>query len=244
VVALLIPFNLYANILSSSESSAESEYNSKNYPDALKHYLNAQIEDPSNINLKYNLANSYYKNKQFQEAEQLYMSIAQQADPPLNEKAFYNLGNTFYRAGKLQEAIASYEQALKLDPKDEDAKFNLEFVRNEIKKRMENQKQRQEQQQTQQNQKQDQSQDQKKDSKDQKEQQQQQAKAQPQASPTPGKDKKDEKNQAAGTPDKKQKMSKEDAERLLSSMKEERNKFNKNDKKVKVPRNYDVEKDW
>jgi tetratricopeptide (TPR) repeat protein len=61
----------------------------------------------------------------------------------------YNLGNSAYRQGRLEEAVELYKRALELDPDDRDAKFNLEFVRDEIRRRHEEAKNRQQQQQEQ-----------------------------------------------------------------------------------------------
>jgi Ca-activated chloride channel family protein len=55
-----------------------------------------------------------------------------------------------YRQGKLAEAVEYYKKALDLDPDDEDAKHNLEFVREEIKRRLNQEKQRQQEQKEQQ----------------------------------------------------------------------------------------------
>ena len=45
------------------------------------------------------------------------------------ERAVYNRGNSLARSGKLKEALKAYDEALKLDPGDEDAKFNRDLVR-------------------------------------------------------------------------------------------------------------------
>lgn len=45
---------------------------------------------------------------------------------------YYNLGNAYFRADSLAKAIISYERALRLDPTDEDARANLEFVKNKL----------------------------------------------------------------------------------------------------------------
>ncbi|MFH1993595.1 MAG: tetratricopeptide repeat protein, partial [Pseudomonadota bacterium] len=59
----------------------------------------------------------------------------------LKEKALYNRGNANYRMGKLQDAVTDYEAALKVDPDDEQAVQNLEFVKKmmEMKKNQQHQ---------------------------------------------------------------------------------------------------------
>jgi Ca-activated chloride channel family protein len=148
------------------------------------------------------MANSYYKMGQYEESQKLFESLTKSQDLKLAEKSFYNLGNTAYRQGRLKEAVEYYQEALKLDPTDEDVKFNLEFVRKEIKRRLEeNQKQQQQKkqqcnnpqqqdgQQDQQQQK-DQKQDQKQDGQKKQQEQQKAAvnptpSAAPAATPTP-----------------------------------------------------------
>ena len=41
---------------------------------------------------------------------------------------YYNVANCHYRKGELAASILNYERALRLDPTNEDIKFNLEFV--------------------------------------------------------------------------------------------------------------------
>lgn len=40
----------------------------------------------------------------------------------------YNLGNSLARAGRLDEALAAYDEALKLNPDDQDAKYNRQLI--------------------------------------------------------------------------------------------------------------------
>jgi tetratricopeptide (TPR) repeat protein len=42
--------------------------------------------------------------------------------------AQYDRGNTLYRLGRLEDARDAYRESLRLEPKDRDAKFNLELV--------------------------------------------------------------------------------------------------------------------
>lgn len=50
---------------------------------------------------------------------------------------YYNLGNACYKAGDYSRAILSYERALKADPSNVDARFNLEFVNSLIQDKIE-----------------------------------------------------------------------------------------------------------
>ncbi len=45
-----------------------------------------------------------------------------------NWQLFYNLGNAYFRADSLGKAILFYEKALKLNPDNEDIRFNLEYA--------------------------------------------------------------------------------------------------------------------
>jgi Ca-activated chloride channel family protein len=116
---------------------AEESYETEAYAEALEGFLDAQVERPEDIRLKYNIGSTQYRMRGFGEAEEAFWGAANAGDPELKQKAFYNLGNTAYRQGKLEDAVAHYKQALDLDPEDEDARFNLEFVREEIKRRLE-----------------------------------------------------------------------------------------------------------
>ncbi|MBO7332566.1 MAG: tetratricopeptide repeat protein [Alphaproteobacteria bacterium] len=66
---------------------------------------------------------------------------------------YYNLGNTQAYMGKYQEAIQSYEKALSENPENQDAQFNLNYLKEALKQKQ-NQEKNQKQQQNQQNQEQ------------------------------------------------------------------------------------------
>ena len=121
-------------------------------------------------------------------------------DRALQERALYNLGNTAYRLGEVdhtkaeplwQRAIKDYESAMVLDPKDEDAKFNLTFVAKkleELKKQQDQQKQDQSQNQQQQKQQAGQDPKQQEQPKPQQSQQQGQSQQPQESKAEPGKD--------------------------------------------------------
>lgn len=49
-----------------------------------------------------------------------------------SSELYYNLGNAYYRNGNVGQAIVAYERALKLDPTNSDARFNLKFVKSTL----------------------------------------------------------------------------------------------------------------
>ncbi len=63
------------------------------------------------------------------DAESLLESAAESGSEALAPLAHYNLGNARLAANDFQGAITAYQQALRLDPALEDAKFNLELAR-------------------------------------------------------------------------------------------------------------------
>jgi len=144
--AVAWPARANADSVFSKIRKAEKLYQEKQYDKALETYLDVQVERPEDPLLRYNVGNAHYQMRNYAEAEKAFLSVASSPDPVLAQKALYNLGNCAYRQGKLDQAVAYYQKALDLDPKDEDARYNLEFVREEIKRRLEEARNRQKEQ--------------------------------------------------------------------------------------------------
>ena len=178
---LLFALAVPAGVLASS-SSALKRYEAGKYESALREYKRLLMETPDDPRLHFNAGAAAFQVNDFEEARKQLNSALVTQDLPLQERAYYNLGNTEYRAGAeaqapekkqadWEQAIANYESALKLNPKDDDAKFNLELVKKKL-------EELQKQQQQQKDQQQQQSKDDQKEQKDQtkKDQQDQQSK--------------------------------------------------------------------
>jgi len=78
-------------------------------------------------------AASLYRDGKFKQA-------AAALKPLTAARDHYNRGNALARAGELKKALAAYDQALKLDPKMEDARFNRELVEKLLKQQQQKQK--------------------------------------------------------------------------------------------------------
>ncbi len=112
-------------------------YAAGRYDRALQGFIDLQVERPEDPALALNIGSSHYQMKDYAEAEKAFLAATLARDPGLRARALYNLGNTAYRQGRLEDAIGYYQATLDLAPDDQDAKFNLEFVRDEIRRRHE-----------------------------------------------------------------------------------------------------------
>ena len=230
-------------------------YEKEDFDQALNKYRDAQVNAPESPLLKYNIGDAQYKMNKYEEALKEYESSLNVDDALKQAESYYNMGNTQYRLNKLPEAIESYKKALELNPNDEDAKYNLEYVRQVLKdqaqKQQQNQQQQgqnqqqQQQQQGQQDQQQgDQQQDQQQQGQQDQQQQQDQEK-QEQEQQQSGDEQQDEQQQEQPQPQPgdEHKMSKEDADRLLQALKENEDDI-KNARKQKVSGSPSVIYDW
>jgi len=102
-------------------------YLRQKYEQALSFYQRAEVLEPDNLIIHYNLGNSYYRLGRYADAVSELSLATVNKNPKARAQAFYNLGNTFYRAGRLDQAIKAFTMALLANPKDRQAKENLEF---------------------------------------------------------------------------------------------------------------------
>jgi len=77
----------------------------------------------------YNQSVERYRKGDFAAAARGFAAAGDSTDQVLAETSLFNLGNTQVQLGKLDEAIKAYENALALDPKDQQARENLEYVK-------------------------------------------------------------------------------------------------------------------
>lgn len=162
---LIIIMLIFANLISFSQQerkyirSGNKSYLRKEYSNAELEYQKAIAEDTSSFAANYNLANSYYKQKKYDLAENKYKLLAENQEDKLSKsKVFHNLGNSQMKEGekllkegkaqdamkKMQESINSYKSALRNNPSDNETKFNLSIAK-EVLKQMQKQQQQQQQ---------------------------------------------------------------------------------------------------
>ncbi len=115
-----------AGFFTNADQDGLEAFNNKNYAKAEKLFRDENWK-----------AASYYRQGNYAEALRYYTSNN-------SVEGLYNQGNALAKSGKIKEAIAKYEEVLKIQPQHEDAKFNLEYL-----KQQQNQSSQQNQQQNQ-----------------------------------------------------------------------------------------------
>lgn len=114
----------------------------KQMPDAERVLTLASKRRPQDPLIHYDLGCAYLKQYKYREAHQAFSRALIHAQKSLRQDAWYNLGfAAFYlgiregQAERWYDSVEAFQQALLLDPKDEDARYNLEVVLREIRKR-------------------------------------------------------------------------------------------------------------
>ena len=136
------------SIVAASPATALKEFNSGSFTNALTEYerlLNEQTlkQKPEDPRLHFNAGTAAYRATNYSVAIQHFNAVLTAKDIRLQQSAYYNLGNTHFKLGqqaddldKLQEAweeaIKQFEHAVALDKTDENAAFNLVFVKQGI----------------------------------------------------------------------------------------------------------------
>jgi tetratricopeptide (TPR) repeat protein len=199
-----------------------TSYKNKKYKDSEIKYRKAIENSPDYLKAKYNLGNALYKQGQYEEAAKYYQEVANHAnvDKKIASAAWHNTGDVLLNNQKYRESMDAFKNAMILDPKSSQARYNYEYARQKL--------QQQKQQQQQQNQ--DQKQDQKQDKKQQKQEQKQ--------------DKKEDK-QKQQKQQQRQQQNKKDMERQLNALNQNEKKTTEKLKKDKQNGTKSkFEKDW
>ena len=82
---------------------------------------------PDSLQTIFDRANKAYQQKDYATADSLYQKILKSGYE--SPELYYNLGNVYFRRNDVAHARLYYEKALKLSPSDEDAKANIQFLK-------------------------------------------------------------------------------------------------------------------
>jgi len=247
----------FGDSLASKNNEGNKLYKEGKIDEALSKWQAAQIENPDNEKLHYNIGNGFHGRKKYGDAFNEYEKILDSKNSELKQKAYYNIGNTQYRMNELQEAIKSYEKSLEIDPEDEDAKYNIEFIKKKLEEKQKKENEKQENSQQKENKDQEQQSESSQAQEDQRKEEEAQQAVQKsekdkEKEAKENQEKQSQKEQSGNREDeerpsgeeKKGDMSKEDAVRLLDALKDDEKDTQRDLRNQPVEGRYRVDKDW
>lgn len=179
------------------------QYEKEKFSDSEILYRKAIDKNKGSADAIFNTGDALYRQKKYEDAgRQFTENHKMNEDKDKKSASLYNLGNSLLMANKLKESIEAYKSALRVKPDDREAKYNLAYAQDLLRKQEEQKQQQQQQNKNDQNKDQDKKDDQHKDQNNNNQQQDQN---------------KDQQQQQQNQQDQ-QAISKEDAERLLNAI--------------------------
>ncbi len=121
-------------------------YRNEKFDDAYRQFQQTLRDHPRTAaadKLQFDAGTAAYKLKEYGKALESFSQALLSPERPLQEQSHYNLGNTLYQRGESEKsddkketdwngALQHYEQALKLNPDNKEAKDNLEYVKRKL----------------------------------------------------------------------------------------------------------------
>jgi len=129
----------------SPDRQAHEAFDEARYEEALTLWTDAQVDDPTDRRLDYNLGQALFRLERYPEAEEAFLAATATDKTELAADAFYGAGNAAFQQGRYPDAMAHYEEALALRPDDEDASHNRDLAQRRYEELMEQAQQQQEQ---------------------------------------------------------------------------------------------------
>jgi tetratricopeptide (TPR) repeat protein len=141
LVVLLQGFTLFAQQEKSFVKKGNDLYKQQKYKEAEASYRKAVDKKNQNLEGNFNLGDALYKQKQFDKASEQFNKIAESTpNKMVSAGAYHNLGNTLLENQKLEESIEAYKKSLLNNPKDEETRYNLAYAQEKLKKQQQQNK--------------------------------------------------------------------------------------------------------
>lgn len=119
---------IYAASFREKMQEGNKFYKDEKYSEALESFEQASQKNLKDLRANFNKGDALYRTQEWDQASEEFQKSAGSNDSELSAKAYFNLGNSQFQKGAYADAVRSYQQSLKLNPADGDAKFNLDLA--------------------------------------------------------------------------------------------------------------------
>tara|TARA_Y100000589_G_scaffold289351_1_gene291450 strand:- start:205 stop:1083 length:879 start_codon:yes stop_codon:yes gene_type:complete len=146
-ILFLLTLGTFFSVIAQSERKmtrdGNTNYETGNFIDAEINYKKALEKNSDLLEAQFNLGDALVKQERFDEALESFEKVcASTEDLNLKANALHNKGNVLLSQQDLEGAIESYKDALRINPKDNETRYNYTYV----KKLLDEQQQQQQQQ--------------------------------------------------------------------------------------------------
>jgi len=270
-ILIVLFFGFSFSLMAQSERritrKGNSQYETGNFVDAEVNYKKAIEKNAGLIEAHFNLGDALVKQERYQEALESFDIVSNSTeDTRMRANALHNKGNIQLTQQDLEGALESYKDALRMNPKDNETRYNYVYVKDLLNQQKQEEEQNEENQdennedqegnqenkdkdkENSENQDQENSKDEnKEDKEDQGENENKEDESdqeQEDKGQTDGEDGEEEKNAEQSKP-KENKLSPEEAQRLLDALNQQEEKVqDKLKKKMIKGAKLKIEKDW
>ncbi|MEA1901674.1 MAG: VWA domain-containing protein [Thermodesulfobacteriota bacterium] len=137
-----------------ANENPEKLYQQGHYQKAEQAFIKKDMDHPKDVRNRYNRGCASFQNANYEGASAAFRSALKRTDDKqISFSSAYNLGNSLFKQGDFQGAAQAFKQAIKINPGDEDSKYNyglaLKTIEENQKKEKEKQQKNQEQDQNQ-----------------------------------------------------------------------------------------------
>ncbi|MDL1983282.1 MAG: VWA domain-containing protein [Deltaproteobacteria bacterium] len=137
-----------------ANENPEELYQQGHYQKAEQAFIKKDMDHPKDVRNRYNRGCASFQNANYEGASAAFRSALKRTDDKqITFRSAYNLGNSLFKHGDFQGAAQAFKQAIKINPGDEDSKYNyglaLKTIEENQKKEEEKQQENQEQEQAQ-----------------------------------------------------------------------------------------------
>jgi len=219
-------------------------YQDENYSEAEVSFRKAEQEKSDSYVARYNTSTALYQQNKLEESGKRFTELLQETNDPAEQaRLLHNIGNVMVGGQQYSEAVEAYKRSLKLNPQDDDTRYNLAYALEKLEEQQQQQDQNQDQQdkqEQQQDQEQnDEQQQQDQEQNDEQQQQDQEQQQQQQDQEQPAEENNDQQQQQP------QQLTQEEAERLLNAiLQKEKDVKEEVDKKKAKAAKTKTDKDW
>ncbi len=159
-IFIVLTLGSFSSVIAQSERkmtrNGNTSYETGNFIDAEINYKKALDKNSNLLEAQFNLGDALVKQERFDEALDAFEKVSVSTeDQNLKANALHNKGNVLLSQQDLEGAIESYKDALRINPKDHETRYNYAYVKKLL-----------DEQQQQQNQDQDQDEDNQEDNKE------------------------------------------------------------------------------